>query len=90
MRTKKEKQDALKLQIKFHKRVLCQSTDDQAVFHRQVEHRFNCDGKLLWYKGTVLGFNKVRNEFRILYDDEEEWTFQLLEDLERDDLRIVG
>ncbi|XP_065887842.1 uncharacterized protein [Dysidea avara] len=135
MRTKKEKQDALKLQIKFRKRVLCQSTDDQAVFHfshnhkpftnsellhnlfkllsldngqsvltsrdvkedpelliyRRVEHRFNCDGKLLWYKGTVLGFNKVTNEFRILYDDEEEeCTFQLLEDLERDDLRIVG
>jgi len=44
----------------------------------------------LWYQGTVLGYNKDSGEFRILYDDEkEECTFTLLEDLERDDLRIV-
>jgi len=96
MKTKKEKQDALKLQIKFCKKVLCQSADDQTIFHfshnhkpftnvellhnlfkllsldisqsvltsrdikedpelliyRRVEHRFNCDGKLVWYKGS--------------------------------------
>ena len=44
----------------------------------------------MWYKGTVLGYNKNSGEFRILYDnEEEECTFKLLEDLDRDDLRIV-
>ena len=30
--TKKGKKDALKLQISFRKRVLCQTSDDQTIF----------------------------------------------------------
>ena len=132
--TKTAKKDALKLQINFRKKVLCQTSDDQTVFqfshnrkvfsdyqlmqnlfkllslncdqqaltivdvqrdpdlliYRQIEHQFDCDGKLLWYKGTVLSFDKGTKEFRVLYDNEdEEYTFPLLEDLEKGDLKIL-
>ena len=44
----------------------------------------------MWYKGTVLGFDKETKEFRVLYDNEdEEYTFPLLEDLDKGELRII-
>ena len=132
--TKKAKKDALKLQISFHKRVLCQTSDDQTIFqfshnrkvfsdsqlmqnlfkllslncdnqaltitdvqrdpelliYRRIEHQFNCDGELVWYRGTVLSFDKATQEFRILYDnDDEEFEFPLLEDLNNGELKII-
>jgi len=133
--TKKAKKDALKLQISFRKKVLCQTSDDQTIFqfshnrkvftdtqlmqnlfkllslnydhqalsiedvqkdpdlliYRRIEHQFNCDGKLTWYKGTVLSFDKETKEFRILYDNEdEEYKFPLLEDLEKGEIKILS
>ena len=132
--TKKAKKDALKLQISFCKKVLCQTASDQTIFqfshnhkvfsdsqllqnlftllslnyenqaltitdvqrdpdlliYRRIEHQFNCDGELVWYKGTVLGFDKETKEFRVLYDNEDkEYTFPLLEDLDKGELKII-
>ena len=100
--TKKAKKDALKLQISFHKKILCQTSNDQTIFqfshnrkvfsdsqllqnlftllslncenqaltitdvqrdpdlliYRRIKHQFNCDGELVWHKGTVLAFDK--------------------------------
>jgi hypothetical protein len=100
------KKGALKLQIKFRKKVLSQNYHDKTVFqfshqgrpysvpelkqnllkllhindfshnslsdaeicndpeillYRRIEHQFNCDGTLIWFKGTVIGFDKETN-----------------------------
>ena len=45
----------------------------------------------MWYKATVLSFDKETKEFRILYDNEEaeEYSFPLLEDLEKGEVKIL-
>ena len=54
------------------------------------ETQFNCDGELVWYRGTVLSFDKETQEFRVLYDnDDEEYKFPLLEDLDNGELKII-
>ena len=64
--------------------------DPELLIYRQIEHQFNCDGQLVWYKGTVLSFDKETKEFRILYDnEEEECSFPLLEDLEKEEVKIL-
>ena len=47
MKTKKEKQYALKLQIKFRKKVLCQSSEDQTVFQFSHNHKTFTNVELL-------------------------------------------
>ena len=64
--------------------------DPQLLIYHRIEHQFNCDGRLMWYKGTVLSFDKETKEYRILYDnEEEEYTFPLLEDLEKEEAEIL-
>ena len=64
--------------------------DPELLIYRQIEHQFNCDGRLVWYKGTVLSFDKETKEYRILYDnEEEEYSFPLLEDLEKKEVKIL-
>ena len=65
--------------------------DPDLLIYRRIEHQFNCDGELVWYKGTVLSFDKETKEFRILYDNEEakEYSFPLLEDLEKGEVKIL-
>ena len=41
--------------------------DPDLLIYCRIEHQFNCDGELVWYKGTVLGFDKETKEFRVLY-----------------------
>jgi len=44
----------------------------------------------VWYKGTVLSFDKETKEYRILYDnEEEEYSFPLLEDLEKEEVITI-
>ena len=44
----------------------------------------------MWYRGTVLSFDKETQEFRVLYDnDDEEYKFPLLEDLDNGELKII-
>ena len=64
--------------------------DPELLIYRRIDHQFNCDGQLVWYKGTVLSFDKETKEFRILYDnEEEEYSFPLLEDLEKEEVKIL-
>ena len=66
-------------------------TDPDLLIYCRISHQFNCDGELVWYKGTVLSFNKETKEFRILYDEEDqEYSFPLLEDLEKGEVKIVS
>ena len=129
------KKEALKLQIKFRKKVLSQAYYDKTIFqfshnrkpfsvaelkqnllkllstheiphqsvsvdkvnadpeillYRRVEHQFNCDGALVWFRGTILGYDKDTSLFRVVYDNEEdECHFPLLEDLANNELSII-
>ena len=64
--------------------------DPDLLIYRHIEHLFECDGKLIWYKGTVLGYD-VEKKFRVAYEQEdEEYSFDLLEDLENNELRVCS
>ena len=56
----------------------------------RIKHRFEVDGKLVWYRGTVLQLNYVTNEFEVAYDDEDDvcW-FPLIDDLRNGDLFLA-
>ena len=45
--TKKVKKDTLKLQISFHKRVLCQTLDDQTIFQFSHNRKIVLDSQLM-------------------------------------------
>ena len=64
--------------------------DPELLIYRRIEHQFNCDGELVWYRGKVLSFDRETQEFRVLYDnDDEEYTFPLLEELDNGELKII-
>ena len=64
-----EKKDALKLQQNLLK-LLCTNdlhpcfsaeeiaADPDILLYRCIEHQFNCNGDMVWFKGTVLGYDK--------------------------------
>jgi hypothetical protein len=138
-----DKKQALKLQINFRRKVLCQSYHDSSVFkfsqnrkqhsvdrlkqnlfqllsdqetssdknddspaasqcHEdilsqpellvglRIRHRFEEDGKLSWFEGTVLEMNSESQEFKVIYEGEDDpcW-FPLLEDMSAGDLLII-
>lgn len=136
--TVREKKDALKLQIKFRKKVMSQTYHDKTVFqfshnsrafsvselkenllkllctsephlgfcasaeeiaadpdillYRRIEHQFNCNGNLVWFKGTVLGYSYDKDTlmFRVVYDtEEEEYYFPLLDDINNNELHVL-
>lgn len=134
LRTASAKKDALKLQLKFRKKVLSQTYHDKTVFqfshnnrsfsvlelkqnllkllcisysqpfvsaeevaadpdillYRRIEHQFNCDGDLVWFKGTVLGYDRDTLLFRVIYDNEEdECCFPLLDDIKNNELHVL-
>ena len=65
------------------------SADPELLLYRRIEHLFDCDGDSVWYKGTVLAYDKDTEEFRVAYDnDDEVFCFPLLLDLEKGDLRL--
>ena len=136
LKGKKAKQEALKLQINFRRKVLGQSHEDKNVFYfthnrkaltecqlkvnlfkllppsdyvqefvsaedvtadpdlliyRRIRHQFECDGSLNWYSGTVLSFNRDTMEYQVQYDNEEEtYSFPLLDDLQSNDLQVLS
>lgn len=57
---------------------------------RRIKHRFEVDGELVWYRGTVLQLNYVTSEFEVAYDDEDDvcW-FPLIDDLRNGDLFLA-
>ena len=63
--------------------------DPELLLYRRINHRFNCDGVMARYKGTVLSYDESTREYRIAYDNEDEiFSFPLLEDLENNDLQF--
>ena len=64
--------------------------DPELLIYRRVEHLFDCDGKDVWYKGTVLAFDRENGKFRITYDNDNDiYYYPLLEDLDNGELRIL-
>lgn len=135
--SKKDKLEALKVQINFRRKVLGQSHEDKSVFYfshnrkaltinelklnllklipesesiqvyqlsadkitahpdlllyRRIKHRFECDGTLQWFDGTVLKYSPDTKEYCVQYDNEDEtFSFALLDDYIANDLQIVS
>lgn len=45
----------------------------------------------MWFKGTVLAYNKEDKQFTVAYDNEGDvYNFALLDDLEKGELRIIS
>ena len=66
------------------------TADPDILLYRRIEHQFNCDGDLVWFKGTVVGYDRDTLLFHVVYDNEEdECYFPLLEDLENNELRVL-
>ncbi len=62
------------------------SADPDLLIYRRIEHQFECDGELQWFAGTVLSYN---NNYRVQYDTENEiYSFPLLDDLNRNEVRV--
>ena len=78
------------------------SADEQATLLEQVlqapeylvgqkiNHRFEVEGELVWFKGTVKSYDSKTKEFLVFYDGEEDpCCFELLQDIEYGDLLLV-
>lgn len=66
------------------------SKDPELLLYRRIEHKFDCGGADTWYKGTVMSYDAASQEFRVAYDDEDEiFSFPLLEDLQNGDLLVL-
>lgn len=48
---------------------------------RRIKHRFEVDGKLVWYGGTVLQLNYMTSEFEVAHDDEDVCWFPLIAEM---------
>ena len=65
-------------------------SDPDLMIYRRIEHQFDCDGSLQWFKGTILGFDKDTKEYRVQYDNEDEiYSFPLLDDLRNNELHVL-
>lgn len=65
--------------------------DPELLIYRRIEHLFDCEGQNVWFKGTVLAYNKGNKQFTVAYDGEgETYDFHLLDDLEKGELRIIS
>ena len=58
---------------------------------KRIKHRFQVDGKLVWYEGTVLHLDFKTYEFQIIYDSEDDiCVFSLLNDISSGDIIILS
>lgn len=56
----------------------------------RISHRFEVNGELIWYEGTVQRYNFNSKEFQIAYDGEEDLClFPLMDDIATGDLVII-
>ena len=51
----------------------------QLLVGKRIKQRFNEDGKLVWYEGTVLSMSETR-EYEVIYDEDDIYCFSLLND----------
>ena len=56
---------------------------------KKINHRFEVEGELVWFKGTVKSYDSKTKEFLVFYDGEEDpCCFELLQDIEYGDLLL--
>ena len=61
--------------------------DPEYLVSRRINHQFEVEGELVWFKGTVTRYDSQSKEFLVVYDGEEDpCSFQLLDDIENGDL----
>ena len=57
--------------------------------NKRIDHLFESDQGLQWFKGTVLEYTQDSKEYRVVYDlENDEYLFPLLEDLANGELHI--
>ena len=57
------------------------STDATALVGKKINHKFMVDEEEIWYTGSVISYNNVKQLHTVVYDDEDEpCHFNLLED----------
>ena len=57
--------------------------------NKRIDHLFDSDEGLQWYKGTVLEYFKDSQNYRVVYDSEDtEYFLSLLEDLVNCELHV--
>lgn len=66
-------------------------TNPELLVNKRIEHLFDTEQGLQWYKGTVIGYLKDTNEYRVLYDSEEsEYLFPLLDDISNGEVIVYS
>ena len=65
------------------------STDATALVGKKINHKFMVDEEEIWYTGSVISYNDVKQLHTIVYDDDEPCYFNLLEDLAVGDLVVI-
>ena len=63
--------------------------DPETLIYRRIQHQLYCDGELVWFSGTVLSYDRVTKEFRVVYNEEDEYSFPLIEDICNGEVRVV-
>lgn len=61
----------------------------ELLVNKRIDHLFESDQGLQWFKGTVLEYIQDSKEYRVVYDlENDEYLFPLLEDLANGELHI--
>ena len=61
----------------------------ELLVNKRIDHLFESDQGLQWFKGTILEYIQDSNEYRVVYDlENDEYLFPLLEDLANGELHI--
>lgn len=61
----------------------------ESLVGKQILHKFNVDGEEKWFTGCVLGYNAVTDLHEVsYYDEEENYFYNLLEDISKGDIII--
>ena len=59
------------------------------LVNKRIDHLFDSDSGLQWYRGTVVGYVQDSKQYRVVYDSEDcEYLFPLLEDLMNGELIV--
>ena len=61
----------------------------ELLVNKRIDHLFESDQGLQWFRGTVLEYIQDSKEYRVVYDlEDEEYVFPLLEDLMNGELHV--
>ena len=63
----------------------------ESLVGKKILHKFEVDGQEEWFSGCVLGYDAQTHLHKVSYDQEEEqYFFNLLEDISVGDLTIIN